>query len=178
MTDHKVDVHIARLQPGTLVDVVIKGVEFAYERTIDHSTGTFSIRDEHGRRYIMPPQAAITRAGEASTDDRIAAALRVLDAMEYDGRLQPYVAAAVRKEVGLPPRHWPPQPGDVWDDGFPSGFIASQWFAQAITRNGGPAEIVMVPVERGPEDAEVKTPEELMADAIELTLVYRKDGGQ
>jgi hypothetical protein len=175
--NEKVDIHITRLQPGTLVDVVIKGVEFAYERTIDHRAGLFSIRADDGRRYTMPPQAAIVRPGEAA-DDRIAAVLSLLDSMEYGGSIKPYIAAAVRKELGLPPRHWPPQPGDVWDDGYPSGFIASRWFTQAITRNGGSAEIVMVPVERGPEDADVKTPGELLASAIELTLVYREDGGQ
>lgn len=46
-------------KPGDRVDVTIKGV---------HVTGdqgprdTLTIADEHGAHYVMPPQAAITRA--------------------------------------------------------------------------------------------------------------------
>lgn len=165
----------APLKPGDLINIAIKGV-----RAVNHpSARLVRIVDEHGDTYDMPPQAAIEPASSGQTpaeqDDRITKALAVLDNMESEGYIQPYVAAAVRNEVGLPPRHWPPQPGDVWDDGFPFG--SPLWFAQVIheTKN---SRVVMAPTERDPESADVKTPEEFMEYACDLTLAYRKDGSR
>ena len=127
----------------------------------------------------MPPQAAITRPGESPDDGRITAVLAYLDGAEMEGYIQPYVASTVRKKLGLPPRHWPPQAGDLWDDGMPFG--GSLWFAQVV-HGTKRSHLMMVPAERGNENVGTKSPEELMESAPgfpELTLVYRrKDDGQ
>ncbi|GAA3172889.1 hypothetical protein [Nonomuraea roseoviolacea] len=164
---------------GEKANITIKGV-----RIVNHPSSVFvRIADEHGDVYAMPPQAAITHAsGQEPTDadlqERVAAALAALDGMEAEGYIQPYVAATVRKKLGIPPRHWPPQPGDVWDDGLPSGFFSPLWFAQVI-HEAKCSHLVMVPMERGSENTDVKTPEELLVSTSELTLVHRhKDGGR
>lgn len=181
MTDRDVDTTIARLKPGALVDITIKGVPVEYE----HDEGTVTIRDEHGCHYLMPPQAAVKRADlanpidAATLQERVSNALSAIDRMADEQTLDPWTARAIRQQLDPNPRHWPPQPGDVWDDGMPFG--GSLWFAQVIDRNGGPAEIVMVPVERSPENARVQTPDELLESPPgfhSLTLVYRKDAGQ
>ena len=168
------------LKPDDLIDVAIKGVRLRHQA----SDGIFSIWDEHERAYPMPPQAAITRPSEV-IDDRITAVLDYLDGLEGEECIQPYVAARVREVAGLPPRNWPPQPGDIWNDGYPSPFFSPLWFAQRHCTaspddpNRTQFQLLMVPVEGGPKGAPAQTPEELRASAIQLTLVYRpKDGGQ
>jgi hypothetical protein len=163
---------------GEKCDVTIKNV-----RVVGHpSARLVRIADEHGDTYDMPPQAAITRPGEFN-DTRIAAALTFLDNLETEQCLQPHVAATVRKVLGLPPRHWPPQAGDVWDDGMPWD---SLWFARAYPQEGENdawperTYVVMTNVRGG---GNIKSPPELLASVREvrddLTLVYRhKDGGQ
>ncbi|MDP4501011.1 hypothetical protein [Nonomuraea turcica] len=160
-----------QIKCGEKVDLAIKGV-----RLVNHpSARLVRIADEHGDVYDMPPQTAITRAGKAD-DSRVASILSLLDSMEAEGYLQPYVAAAVRKEVGLPPRHWPPQAGDVWDDGIPFG--GSLWFAREYPAKPDDPDqtpkIGMVFVAGGISD---RTPQGLLESAPELKLVYRhKDG--
>lgn len=161
-------------QCGEKADITIKGV-----RIVNHpSARLVRIADEHGDTYDMPPQAAITRPGEGADDGRITAVLAYLDGAEMEGYIQPYVASTVRKTLGLPPRHWPPQAGDVWHDGLPDGFFAPLWFAQAIRHEEpGPFQLVMVPMECGTGAFGGKTPEALLAASDELRLVYRhKDG--
>jgi hypothetical protein len=168
-----------RPQPGDIVDVTIKGVQFAYERTV-HSKDLISIRDEHGCRYTMPPQAAVRRADlsggidAATLTERISKALAYLDNLEAETSLQPYVAAGVREALGLPPRHWPPQPGDVWHDGFPFG--PCLWFAQVV-HGDSRSEIVMVPTERGGVNGDGLSPEALLNNAPDLRLKYRNKTG-
>lgn len=162
-------------QAGETVDITIKGVRVLTQ----HSDGTVVVKcDDDTGGWRMPPQAAIERAGtpqgtpgNAEQSDRIAAVLDVLDGMEREGYIQPYVAASVRKAAGLPPRHWPPQPGDVWHDGFPFG--SPLWFAQVVHETGH-SDLVMVPTERSPDNAGVNTPEEFLKHACEVTLAYRR----
>ncbi|WP_188187979.1 hypothetical protein [Nonomuraea sp. SYSU D8015] len=183
---------MTEINPGDTVDVVIRGVQFAYERTIDHRAGLTSIRADDGRRYTMPAQAAITPHKQPEPDatapaldstEPIAKALALLDAWELEGYIEPYVAAGVRKALGLPPRHWPPQPGDVWDDGMPWD---SLWFARAYPEEGEndawPTRtyVVMTNVRGG---GNTKSPQELLesvrSSRDDLTLLYRrKDGAQ
>lgn len=161
------------LKCGEKADVTIKGV-----RVVNHpSARLVRIADEHGDAYDMPPQAAITRPGEPAltdTRDRIDAALAFLDNLEAETILQPYVAAQVRETLGLPPRHWPPQPGDVWDDGYPFG--GSLWFAREYTPESPdeewPARIVMTCVSGG---TGIKSPQDFLDYAVELKLIFRKD---
>lgn len=112
--------------------------------------------------------------------DRVAAALAVLDGMEAEDYINPFVAAAVRKAVGEPPRHWPPQPGDVWTDENP---VSPLWFAQ-VRHGSRRSHIYMVPMvfdlpETHPDqESGEKTPEDLLESSIQLALAYRKDGGK
>jgi hypothetical protein len=184
--DNHVDTTVTRLQPGDIVDITIKGVRIVKERP--DGTVVISCEDDkvHGV-WPMPPQAAITRPGAHAiqpisddTDSRIADVLAFLDSLEAETSLQPYVAAGVRKALGLPPRHWPPQPGDVWDDGMPFG--GSLWFARRLQADGpgwSETAIVMTSIEA---DRVTRSPEELLESAPgfpELTLVYRhKDGSR
>ncbi|MFC5184401.1 hypothetical protein [Actinomadura harenae] len=48
-------------QDGEIVDVTLKGVRIARPTQID----AIVIRDEHGDKYALPPQAAITRVAPA-----------------------------------------------------------------------------------------------------------------
>jgi len=166
------------VNPGDIINVAIKGV-----RAVHHpSARLVRIVDEHGDTYDMPPQAAIERepadGAETTQDDRIAKVLACLDGMEAEGYIQPYVAIAVRKVAGEPPRHWPPQPGDVWDDGYPFG--SPLWFAQVVHDETKHSRLVMVPTEGDPEGMPVKTPEEFMEYAVEPPLLAyrRKDSGR
>lgn len=108
----------------------------------------------------------------AHQSDRIAAALAVLDGMEAEGYIQAYVAASVRNAVGVPPRHWPPQPGDVWTDENP---FCDAWFAQ-LSHHDGHTDLVMAPLDGGPQGIAAKTPDELLGSSCQLALAYRKDG--
>jgi hypothetical protein len=176
VTDHAHLGAITPLQPGTLVDVTIKGVPVDAE----HDNGSVTIRDEHGHCYTMPPQAAVKRADltnpiDAGTlQERISNALNSIDRMVDEQTLDPWTAYALRKHLDPNPRHWPPQVGDVWDDGMPFG--GSLWFARQLTDNGQPRIILIS--EAG--DAHNKWPEELLEGwSSEVKLVYRrKDGGQ
>jgi hypothetical protein len=162
---------------GEIVDITIKGVRVT--DVLPHGSVVITCEEDrvHGV-FPMPPQAAITRSAtrpnEATEpDDRITSALSLLDSMEAEGHIQPYVAAAVRTKLGLPPRHWPPQPGDVWDDGFPFG--GSLWFAREHAAQPGD-QIEMANVIG---DRESLTPQALLKHAVEIRLAYRpKDGTQ
>lgn len=180
MTDHDDLGTITPLRPGTLVDVTIKGVPVEYE----HDEGSITIRDEHGIHYLMPPQAAVKRSDLTSPTDagtlqeRISKAISAIDNMADEQTLDPWTALAIRQQLDPNPRYWPPQPGDVWDDGMPFG--GSLWFAQVVHETKR-SHLVMVPVERDPENARVQTPDELLESTPGfhgLKLVYRKDGGQ
>lgn len=153
---------------GEKADITIKNV-----RIVSYpSARLVRIVDKHGDTFDMPPQAAITRPGEAA-DDRVASVLSLLDSMETEGGLQPYVAAAVRTKLGLPPRNWPPQAGDVWSDGCP---FTDLWFARKLQAAGGgwnEAAIVMTCVEVG---MRTHSPDELLESSPELTLIYRQGG--
>ena len=159
------------INPGDLINITIKGV-----RVVNHpSARLVRIADEHGDTYDMPPQAAIEQASavDESTeqDDRITKVLAVLDGLEAEGYIQPYVAAVVRKEASLPPRHWPPRPGDIWSDGCP---FTDLWFARRLAAEGpGWSEVatVMTCVEA---DVRTYTPDELLKSSPELTLIHRK----
>lgn len=161
----------------------------------DINTGevvTVTLRDVHvvsaGLNYLEVELAAerlltigtdegnveVTRGGRAEQDERIAKILELLDAMAYEECISPSVPATARKIAGLPPRHWPPQPGDVWHDGFPFG--PSLWFAQ-ILHETGHSHLVMVPTERRPDNTGGKTPEEFLEYACEIALVYRRKDG-
>lgn len=170
-------------KPGDTIDITIKGVQFAYDHNNDHNPGRFSIRADDGRRYTMPPQAAITSAGQADTIDaatlrkRIDNALRAIDNMVDEQTLDLWTARAIRKQIDPNPRHWPPQPGDVWHDGFPFG--DSLWFACHHEPDGEnpdwPSRIVMTNTVVG---TKTKTPQDLLEYAADLTLLYRKRGDQ
>lgn len=154
---------------GEKADVTIKNV-----RVVGHpSARLVRIADEHGDTYDMPPQAAITRPGEAA-DDQVASMMSLLDGMEQEGTIPPYVTVAVRKKLGLPPRHWPPQPGDVWDDGDPWG--STLWFAQQYpAKPDDPDQTPKIGMVSATGTRGGKTPFYLLESAAELTLVYRKD---
>jgi hypothetical protein len=152
---------------GTLVDVAIRGV-----RVVGHpSAPLVRIADEHGVTYDMPPQAAFAPSGETRIDEYIASALRALDGMELEGYIEPYVAATVRKKLGLPPRHWPPQAGDVWSDANP---FCHLWFAQ-LSHDDGRTDIVMAPLDGGPQGISAKTPDEFLSSSCQLALEYRNN---
>ncbi|UBU09994.1 hypothetical protein [Nonomuraea gerenzanensis] len=156
---------------GEKCDVTITNV-----RVVGHpSARLVRIADEHGDTYDMPPQAAITRPGQYD-NDRVRDILSLLDSMEAEGTIKPSVANAVRRKLGLPPKHWPPQPGDVWHDGFPFG--DSLWFASHHEATGDnpdwPSRIVMTNIIAG---TGTKTPQELLAYATELSLAYRHQDG-
>lgn len=180
MTDHEVDTTITRLQPGDIVDITIRGVRITEERP----NGTVVIKCDddkvHGV-WPMPPQAAVKRADvhdpiDAGTlQDGISKVLAYLDHMEAEGYIQPHIAVGVRTTLGLPPRHWPPQAGDVWSDGCP---FTDLWFARKLQAAGpgwNEAAIVMTCVE---VDTRTHSPDELLKSSPELTLVYRKRGDQ
>lgn len=151
---------------GEKADVTLKNV-----RIVNHpSARLVRIADEHGDTFDMPPQAAITPAGKSSSSGHVSNALRALDAMEAEGYIQPYVAATVRKELGLPPRHWPPQAGDVWAEANP---WCPLWFAH-VSHYRRYSELVMVPVESEAESGATKTPDELLDSGFDLTLAYRQ----
>jgi hypothetical protein len=152
---------------GTLVDIVIRGV-----RVVGHpSAPLVRIADEHGVTYDMPPQAAITPAGDMVMLQHISKALKALDGMELEGYIEPHVAATVRKALGLPPRHWPPQAGDVWSDQNP---FCPLWFAQ-LSHDDGRTDIVMAPLDGGPQGITAKTPDEVLTSSCRLALEYRKN---
>jgi hypothetical protein len=127
-------------------------VELAAEREV-------TLRTDEGR-------IEITRHGEAKQSDRIAAVLTFLDSLEAETSIEPYVAAGVRRELGLPPRHWPPQPGDVWEDVW-----SEPWFAR-VCHSRNPSETVMVSGYSGG----TKKPDELLTSTVAPTLVYRREG--
>jgi hypothetical protein len=167
---------------GEIVDITIKGVRVT--DVLPHGSVVITCEADrvHGV-FPMPPQAAIThsptRPNEATEpDDRITSALSLLDSMESEGYIQPYVAAAVRTKLGLPPRHWPPQAGDVWDDGFPFG--GSLWFAREHqARPGDPDQALKIEMASVTGDRESLTPQALLKHAVEIRLAYRpKDGTQ
>ncbi|MEU8040948.1 hypothetical protein [Streptosporangium sp. NPDC049078] len=162
------------VNPGDLINITIKGV-----RVVNRSSVHLQIADEHGDVFDMPPQAAIEHAstgGEdpVEQDDRIVKVLAVLDNMEAEGYIQPYVAARAREVAGLPPRHWPPQPGDVWTEENP---FSPLWFAQ-LSCGDGNTDLVMAPLEGGPKGLAVRTPDELLTSSCQLALAYRKDGSR
>jgi hypothetical protein len=182
VTDHADLGAITRLQPGTLVDVTIKGVQVEQE----NANGSVTIRGERGHCYPLPPQATVKRADltnpidAATLQERISKALSSIDGMLDEQTLDPWTAHWLRKTLDPNPRHWPPQAGDVWDDGMPFG--ASLWFGRNFradepgTPGGDRRVVVMVSVEGG---ARIHTPDELLESGGELKLVYRhKDGGQ
>jgi hypothetical protein len=82
----------------------------------------------------------------------------------------------VRRKLGLPPKYWPPQPGDVWDDGFPFG--GSLWFARQYEAGDDnpdwPSRIVMTCVNGG---TSIKSPQDFLEYAVDLKLAYRPNGG-
>jgi hypothetical protein len=178
MTDHEVDTTITRLQPGDLVDVTIRGARVTEERP----DGTVVITCEDDRAHgvwPMPPQAAIKRAGHpnpidaATLQEGITKVLAYLDSLEAEDYLQPGVAATVRKKFGMPPRNWPPRPGDVWDDGMPFG--GSLWFArQDLPDPWAAPETAVIVMTSVNVETRAHTPEELLASGAELALVYRK----
>lgn len=165
------------LKPDDLIDVTIKGVRLRHQA----SDGIFSIWDEHEHAYPMPPQAAITPTSDqppadTALQERINAALRAIDRMTDEQTLDPWTAYNLRKRLDPNPRHWPPQAGDVWDDGMPFG--GSLWFARKLQADGpgwNETAIVMTNVEA---DRRTHSPDELLQSAAEpLKLVYRdKDG--
>ncbi|RCG27235.1 hypothetical protein DQ384_26315 [Sphaerisporangium album] len=174
------------VQVGVLVDVTIKGVPLAGVDRYGCVTITAEAGDGGPASFHMPPQAAVGRADTSEAigelpagdqGDRTAKILELLDRLEAEDVISPYVAATARKVAGLPPRHWPPQPGDVWHDGYPFG--SPLWFAQVLHEIGH-SELVMVPTERSPGTTGVKAPEEFLEYACdEIALVYRrKDGDQ
>jgi hypothetical protein len=124
-------------------------------------------------RQKEQPLVANDKPLHGEPDERIAKVLAVLDAMEAEGYIEPYVAAAVRKEVGLPPRHWPPQPGDVWTERNP---FSPLWFAQ-LSHHDGHTDFVMVPMDGGPQGLRTRTPDEVLEESASLTLAYRRPDG-
>lgn len=106
-----------------------------------------------------------------SPSDLIPVALAFLDSLEAETVLQPYVAAGVRKALGLPPRHWPPQPGDVWSDENP---FCPLWFARLVDSSDD-AQITMAPLYQA---IPAETPEKLLESSCQLALAYRKKGDQ
>lgn len=181
MTDHTDLGTITPLQPGTLVDVVIKAVQVEHEC----DRGTVTIRDEHGVHYLMPPQAAVKRAdlsnpiAAGTLQERISNALNAIDNMADEQTLDPWTAHWLRKTLDPNPRNWPPQAGDVWDDGMPFG--GSLWFARNFRADepGTPGFkrriVVMTSVDGG---TRTHTPDELLDSGGELKLVYRHKDNQ
>lgn len=168
---------------GDTVDVTIRNVTFDTER----SHGIVTIRDEHGIPYTMPGQAAITPArqddGEEEPADgdarllqsRIDNAIASIDRMIANGEIDAWQGYWLRRTLDPVPPSWPPQPGDVWDDGTP--FNGSAWFAQVVLE-GPEARVVMVPTQRDYDDRDEVTPEEWLAEYGEthpVSLVYRRD---
>lgn len=180
MTDHTVDTIITRLQPGTVVDITIKGVRVVKER----SDGTVVINCEDDRAHgvwPMPPQAAVVLSNHADPIDattlqeRITSALKSIDRMTDEETLDPWIAYRLRKRLDPNPRHWPPQAGDVWDDGMPFG--GSLWFARTLQAEGpgwNETAIVMTSVEA---DRVTHTPDELLQSTDTLKLLFRQGGG-
>ena len=176
MTDHEVDTTITRLQPGTLVDITIKGVRVDCE----HDHGSVSIRDEAGCIYLMPAQAAVKRANLANPIDggtlqeRITDAIRAIDAMSDEQVLDPWKASTIRQALDPNPRYWPPQAGDLWDDGMPFG--GSLWFAREYPANPDDPDqtpkIGMVSVVASSREG--LTPHGLLISSDTLKLVYRR----
>lgn len=166
------------IKPGDTVDVTIKDVRVTCQPS---SSAFVRIADEHGDTYALPPQAAITPAASRPSTDattlqkRINDALNAIDRMADEQTLDPWQTYWLRKQLDPNPRHWPPQAGDVWDDGMPFG--GSLWFAQ-VNHGMKRSYIVMVPVESGTNGGS-KTPDELLQSSDTLKLVYRhKDGAQ
>ena len=162
---------------GTLVDVAIKGV-----RVVGRPSASVFVRiaDEHGDVYAMPPQAAITQAQPGAADittlqERVSKTLEAIDDFVDEQKLDPWTAHRLRKTLDPNPRHWPPQPGDVWDDGMPFG--GSLWFAQVV-HGDSRSDLVMVPEEHADNSQRNQTsPEELLASAAEVRLAYRRKTG-
>jgi|GEM_PF-5417634 len=163
---------------GSIVDITIKGVHIIGLNAV---TGAPTITDEHGHEYPMPPQAAMQRADRSDCTDaealrgRIADAVASIDRMTDEQTLDPWTAHWLRKTLDPNPRHWPPQAGDVWDDGMPFG--GSLWFAQ-VAHGGSRSDLVMVSEERHDNSRRNQiTPEELLASAAEVRLAYRRETG-
>lgn len=162
---------------GTLVDVAIKGV-----RIVGHPSSSVFVRiaDEHGDVYAMPPQAAITAAQPGATDvatlqERIGKAVGAIDDFVDEQKLDPWTAHWLRKTLDPNPRRWPPQPGDVWDDGMPFG--GNLWFA-LVVHGDSRSDLVMVSEERHDKSRRNQlSPEELLASAADIRLAYRRKTG-
>jgi hypothetical protein len=166
------------LKPGSIVDITIKGVPVV---GLNALTGAPTITDERGDEYPMPSQAAIKLAGQsepvdaATLQERINSALAAIDHLADEETLAPWAANGLRKRLDPNPRHWPPQPGDVWDDGMPFG--GSQWFAQVV-HGDSRSDLVMVSEERHDNSRRNQiSPEELLASAAEVRLAYRRKTG-
>lgn len=171
--------------PGDLVDVTIKGVQFAHERAADHEPCLISIRADDGRRYTMPAQAAIKRADlndpidAATLQQRVNKTLDAIDHAVDEQALDPWTGYWLRRNLDPNPRHWPPQAGDVWDDGMPFG--GSLWFAREYPAKPDDPDqtpkIGMVSVVASSREG--LTPHGLLESSDTLKLVYRpKDGSQ
>jgi hypothetical protein len=174
---------VTDLKPGDTVDVAIKGVQFAYGHNNEHNPGRLSIRADDGRRYTMPPQAAITPTGDqppadTALQERINDALRAIDRMTDEQTLDPWTAHWLRKTLDPNPRHWPPQAGDVWDDGMPFG--GSLWFAcEYPAKQDDPDQTPKIGMVSVVGDSASYTPHRLLELHPEIKLVYRrKDGDQ
>lgn len=84
----------------------------------------------------------------------------------------------MHKEVEPTPHSWPPQPGDVWDDGMPFG--GSLWFAcEYPAKQDDPDQTPKIGMVSVVGDSASYTPHRLLELHPEIKLVYRrKDGGQ
>lgn len=165
--------------PGAIVDITIKGVPII---GLNALTGAPTITDEHGDEYPMPPQAAVTRGHQPETTDhstlqeRIDSAISSIDHLTDEQTLDPWTASRLRKRLDPNPRYWPPQAGDVWDDGMPFG--GSQWFAQVV-HGDSRSRLVMAAEEHydGSRRNQIST-DDLLASAAEIRLVYRRKTGE
>lgn len=170
-------------KPGDTVDVVIKGVRIVGERP----DGTVVINCEDDRAHgvwPMPPQAAITPTSDqppadTALQERVSDAIRAIDRMTDEQTLDAWPARAIREHLDPNPRHWPPQAGDVWDDGMPFG--GSLWFAREYPAKPDDPDqtpkIGMVPETADRTRREGLTPHGLLESTPNfhnLTLVYRK----
>lgn len=163
---------------GTLVDVAIKGV-----RVVGHPSSVFvRIADEHGDAYRMPPHAAITQTRPDVTDiatlqERIGEAIGAIDDFVDEQKLDPWTAHWLRKTLDPNPRHWPPQAGDVWDDGLPFG--GSLWFAcEYPAKADDPDQTPMIGMVSVAGGSAGFTPHRLLELHPEIKLVFRRDGDQ
>lgn len=153
------------ISSGDIVDITIKGVRIADMRP----DGTVVINCEDDRVHgvwPMPPQAAVKRAeprnpiDAATLQEQISNALRALDGMEMEGHIEPYVAATVRKKLGLPPRHWP------------------LWFAREhAAKPDDPDRTSKIEMASVAGDRDSLTPPAFLNHAVEITLVYRPEDG-